>query len=185
MVKHFKRIVVFDPRAQVTEKFDQLGVKHEIAVTPDEFVRAVEASPEKFVICYVPANDVQAEFLTICRYIKETPFDDTLFFIDEVSMTCDTWNIPADFDHILRFGRHNRIGLMMTAQRPVDVNRDVTAQCNHLFIFQQHEPNDIKYFSGLIGKETDKLANLTDHSFLYADLEKQKIIIVDKNLSVV
>lgn len=185
MVKHFSRIIVFDPRAQVTEKFDALKVKHSVALTPDEFVNEIVKSPDAFKICYIPTGDVQAEFVRICRYIKETPIEDVLFFVDEVSMTCDTWNIPEGFDYILRFGRHNRIALMMTAQRPVDVNRDVTAQCNHLFIFQQHEPNDIKYFSGLIGKETEKLGGLSDHSFLYADLEKQQNLVVDKNLRAV
>lgn len=177
----FKRFIAFDPRMQVYEKLKELKEDFLVVTNIDDFVKAVANSPDDFRIVYIPVK-IQPEFDEITAYIKETPFTDTMFLVDEVSMNCDTWNIPENFEHVLRFGRHNRIGLVMTAQRPVDVNRDLTAQCNHLFIFHQHEPNDIKYFSGFLGGAESKLSELENHSFLYSDFKNTAI--VDKDFKI-
>lgn len=174
----FKKVVVYDPRGQVFEKLRERKAKFAAVRSIDEFVEAVLKTPNNFLIVYLP-SEVKPEFEILCHYLRATPFKDTLFLIDEVSMNCDTYNIPPDFEHLIRFGRHDRIGLIMTAQRPVDVNRDLTAQCTHLFIFHQHEPNDVKYFSGFVGDKVSRLPDLKDHAFLYSDFKETKIF--DKN----
>lgn len=172
--KKFPLVVVYDPRYQV-----QAGT---VVSTPDEFVDLLIKKGPKGVVTYSPRYPKE-EFPLICRYLRDTPFNDTLFFVDEVSMVCDPYNIPPEFQDLIRFSRHNRIGILMSGQRPKDVNRDLTAQCNHLFIFKQHEPGDIDYFSGFLGKNAHAAKDLPEFSFLYSDFT-DKIKVVDKNLKI-
>lgn len=171
LVKKFKKAIVYDPRNQINEK----------GFTPcfnfDDFKKAIYDRPTDYKILYKPVN-YKHDFPIICEYFDKVPFFDTLFMVDEVGALTDPKQPPEEFFlNIIRMGRHKRVAVLMTAQRPVDVNRNLTAECNHIFSFAQHEPRDVAYMAGFLGKDADRLINLPDYSFLYWDTKK--IIVVD------
>lgn len=178
LAKKFKKVIAYDPRNQLSEP----GFKNCTSI--DEFVAALIANPTDYKIIYKPLHYVE-DFPIICEFFEKAPLFDTMFLIDEVGALTDPKQPPEPYFHnLIRMGRHKRVGLLMTAQRPVDVNRNLTAECNHVFSFAQHEPRDVAYMSGFLGKEgADRLLDLHDYSFLYWDTKK--IIIVDKDMKII
>lgn len=168
-----KRVVIFDPRYQI-----EFGT---VVSDFDEFFEFLYNAGDSFAVNFRPRYP-REEFPLLCRYLRDTPFEDTIFLVDEVSMVTTPYEIPLEFQDIIRFGRHNRIAVVMTAQRPIDVNRDLTAQCNHLFIFNQHEPRDVQYFSGFLGEAANVIPTLQEFEFLYSDFKTAKKI--DKNFKI-
>lgn len=168
LVDKFDRVIVYDPRSQV-------NIFPTVVNDLDGFVSEVMKNTKKFRITYRPKFPKE-DFEQLNFMIKETPFSKTMYLVDEVSMMVDPYNIPDNFQHLIRFGRHNQLAVMITAQRPADVNRDLTAQCTELFIFYQHEPRDITYFSGFLGEHTRKLNTLKERTCLFTDFKDFKVI---------
>ena len=85
-------------------------------------------------------------------------------------------NAPC-FDQLIRYGRNRGVHVLTGCRRPYELNRNITAGANCIYIFQTQEPRDIDYFAKtLIGKEqAERLKNLPEYHGLFINYDKKTI----------
>ncbi len=87
--------------------------------------------------------------------------------VEEIDMICTSSMIGPWFKKLVSLGRHENIGLILTARRIADVHKLPPSQAHHFFIFRCHLPNDITYLRKFIGDDVDQLSSLEDYHFLH------------------
>lgn len=99
-----------------------------------------------------------------------------LLCIDEIGMICEYGqfmqdtpqkNVDPILKSIVHYGRHRKIDVICTAQRPTDVARRYTALCTEMRIFQTSENSDLTYLAKRVGElPVSKLPGLPKFVFL-------------------
>lgn len=81
------------------------------------------------------------------------------------------------FSKLIRYGRNKGVHVLTGCRRPAELDRNITAGANCIYIFQTQEPRDIEYFAKtLIGKEqAERLKSLPDYHGLFIDYDKKTI----------
>lgn len=98
-----------------------------------------------------------------------------LLCVDEMGMLTEYGNFMQDakgkepiLKAIVHYGRHRKIDIICTAQRPTDVARRYTALCTELRVFQTSENKDLTYLAERMGQSAvSKLAALPKFTFLH------------------
>lgn len=85
-------------------------------------------------------------------------------------------NAPC-FDQLIRYGRNRGVHILTGCRRPYELNRNITAGANCIYIFQTQEPRDIDYFAKtLIGKDqAERLKNMPEYHGLFINYDKKTI----------
>lgn len=112
---------------------------------------------KKFFAVYRP-RDARAEFPWLARIAYEVGA--LCLVAEEISWAISPAKMPVEVETLIRYGRHRDVELVGISRRPAEVNRDLTANANDVYIFRTHEPRDIAYFKSLIGGDADTLPNL-------------------------
>ena len=88
----------------------------------------------------------------------------------------DVHRAPS-FMYLIRYGRNHGVHLLTGCRRPAELNRNITAGANCIYIFQTQEPRDIEYFAKtLLGKEqAQRLIYLPEHHGLFINYDKKTI----------
>ena len=94
--------------------------------------------------------------------------------IDEAHYLAETLKLAPEIKQALQMGRSNGHGLILCAQRPAWLPRDVYSASTHLFLFGTNDAADLKSISGLNGVNDrtvrDAVAMLgRDHHFLHVN----------------
>jgi len=103
--------------------------------------------------------------------------------IDEGHYLADTLGLGDRIKTALQMGRSNGHGLILCAQRPAWLPRDVYSAADHLFLFRTNDAADLKAVSGLNGmNEKIVRAAISDldpstHSFLHIDTRRRTLSI--------
>ena len=124
----------------------------------------------RFRVLYQPrSGDLHAHFQAVCVIVRV--FGWMIFAVDELDMLCSSkWGdtrIPPEFYHLVNFGRHERVSLLATARRPMNVARSFTSQCVFMRLFGMSERADLKYFADYIGEvNAARLATLQKFQYL-------------------
>jgi len=86
------------------------------------------------------------------------------------------YNAPC-FSDLIRYGRNRNIHLLTGCRRPAELDRNITAGANCIYIFQTQEPRDIDYFAKtIVGKEqAERLKNMPDYHGLFINYDKKTI----------
>lgn len=81
----------------------------------------------------------------------------------------------SSFNYLIRYGRNFGVHVLTGCRRPAELNRNITAGANCIYIFQTQEPRDIEYFSKtILGKDqAERLKNLPAHHGLYINYDKK------------
>lgn len=91
----------------------------------------------------------------------------------------DAFEMSKDsaFNYLIRYGRNFGVHVLTGCRRPAELNRNITAGANCIYIFQTQEPRDIEYFAKtLIGKEqAERLKNLPPHHGLFINYDTKTI----------
>lgn len=95
--------------------------------------------------------------------------------IDEAD-AFDIHKAPS-FMYLIRYGRNHGVHLLTGCRRPAELNRNITAGANAIYIFQTQEPRDVEYFAKtLLGKEqAQRLISLPEHHGLFINYDKKTI----------
>ena len=111
-------------------------------------------------------NDVSLEDFEIWaeKLFKE---GNLIACLEEIDMFCTSSRIGPWFKKLVSLGRHEGIGLIITARRIADVHKLPPSQAHHFFIFRCHLPNDIIYLRKFIGDDVDLLTTLEDFHYLH------------------
>lgn len=170
LLDRFPRSFVYDTRLRwgVDISCGNSLVVHSLKELKENYQRILKTKK----IIYQPdyAGD---DLETICDLLLDFPeWKDTLLVVDEVGLLCSSNHndIPPALQRALRFSRHNRIALLFTAQRAVDISRDITAESTFIASFLNTEPRDIQNLSAH-GFPAEKLANLKRYQYLATDFQ--------------
>jgi hypothetical protein len=168
LADQFKKIIVFDTRNRIGTKNEKF---YDANIRGCEYVYSVEKLCDAFErgkpdrIIFKP-SDPKGVFGVFCELCDCREVKDVLIFIDEIGLLTSSnhYDIDPHFNGLLRFGRHHNLFLLLTAQRPVDVNRSITAESSHIISFNQTETRDLGYFSGYF--DVSILPKLKKYNFM-------------------
>ena len=89
-----------------------------------------------------------------------------MIIIDEADIVADTYTINDSLLKIVRYGRHQGLGLICVCRRTQELNSKIIAQAHHIFSFRQSRPQDIDYLEKFLGSEyAEKLRNLKEFEY--------------------
>lgn len=109
-----------------------------------------------------PSHYLFNEILRVCFF-----FGDIQIVIEEVQEYSTPHEISHWFKKCLFVGRHQKLSLLFTTQRPGMLNKGILSQCSHVFCGQLIDGNDIRYVSGFLNETSEKLVQLPERRFLY------------------
>lgn len=181
-----RRVLERCPRILV---FDQMGEHDWIPNTLereelDDFLEF--ANSEQYCAGrIVPEANVAEEFEQLCDSVYDE--GNILFGIEEVPMLVSAGHLPEPFARIVRLGRHRKISLLWTAQRPAEVSRTLTAMTDVFILFSTTEPRDLDAIASRCGSDiANKVAALSLHGFLVYDvISRQGLAPTDETLGLV
>jgi hypothetical protein len=94
-------------------------------------------------------------------------------WLDEASQVAPAHGGPRWLNTYLVQGRKRGLGHLTCHARPREINRNLIAQANHVFIFDLPNPDDRRHLADLIGLPVAELeadlAALAEHGFLWWD----------------
>lgn len=110
----------------------------------------------RFRVLYQPrGGDVDLHFRAVCKVVRAYGW--MIFGIDEFDMLCGPrWGdsrMPPEMYHLVNYGRHCRVSMLVTARYPMSVARGFTSQCQTMRLFHMREKSHLRYFEEYIGEE--------------------------------
>jgi hypothetical protein len=100
-----------------------------------------------------------------------------LLCIDEMGLLCEDGrfrqdstvkNVDPILEDIVHRGRHRKLDVICTAQRPQNIARGYTSMCSELRVFHTHENRDLTYLEERMGESaTSRLTTLPPFVFLH------------------
>jgi len=105
---------------------------------------------KSFRIIYRPLDEI-AEFEEICKLCWACR--DMSVLIEEMDIFCQYGRTPFSFIQLLKRGRHRDIHLVGVTQRPVGVDKNVTAMATEIYVFETNEPRDLDYLKERLSAE--------------------------------
>jgi hypothetical protein len=88
-----------------------------------------------------------------------------LLIVDEIALYLGSHQPNPVLMDIIRYGRHRRLSLVTTSQRPASVHKDLIGQADDKVLFAQSEPNDCAYLRKYTGVSEADLRSLPDLHF--------------------
>lgn len=140
-------------------------------------------SEHGFEIWFTPAGkwDYQ-EYEYLCAAIML--IGDCVLYIDEINLVQGTGRIGENHEDLIRRGRHKKISLIYTTQRPQDLNTVIKSQMTDFVTFRQRLTRDITVTREIIGDEIGDISKLEIGEFFWLndkDELKRGKTEIDKN----
>lgn len=113
----------------------------------------------------------------VARFVPRDPDDLTIYdrlygrvfaagprvvLLDEAPVAAPANGAPANLKRVLRQGRSRHIGHIATMQRPVEVNRSLLTEAEHIFLFPLHHPADLSTVAGVMAMNPAELRATLD-----------------------
>ena len=113
-----------------------------------------------------PESDLSAEeFEEILRLSYY--FGNVQIVIEEIHNFSSPHVLPKWLKNCLLTGRHQNVSLLVTTQRPGELNKTILSQCGHIFVGKIVEGNDLRYISAFLRQDANRLVSLPERRFLY------------------
>jgi len=107
-----------------------------------------------FRLIYRPLQE-QPEFEEICELAYKC--GDLTLVAEELDIFAQPQRMTLAFQQMIKRGRHKDIRFIGITQRPFGIDRTITSQANHIFIFKTDEPRDVKYLCELLGDDIKEM----------------------------
>lgn len=143
----------------------------------DKLIILKEKNIRKFVLIFKfnpeegSSTEVFDQILRISYY-----FGDVQIVIEEIQRYSSPHFLSKWLENCLFVGRHQKISMLFTTQRPGMLNKGILSQCAHVFCGQLIDKNDINYVSGFLGDKSRELTTLPQRRFIYRTDSEVKII---------
>ena len=171
--------MVFDPLSEHDEKnFDT------IVYGFDGFSEAILKSERKsrFRILYrfdIESDSHDDEFNQAMRVLYYC--GNLCVYVEEAWRFSSKGFLPKWFRESFLTGRHRKLAVIVTTQRPASLHKDILAQTNQFFSGVMFESNDVKYLAEFLGKENaESLRSLPPFQFLHYRPGQKATIIKNK-----
>jgi hypothetical protein len=123
-----------------------------MVLSADEFLETLPRYPLdrwRFIVRDVPSDS--SLFNVLCWYTYQ--LESCVLAVDELAVWADPRQTPKYLDIVARMGRHREVDLMVATQRPMEVPNIIRSQCDRVWCFAMHEPNDLKWIQYVCGPE--------------------------------
>jgi energy-coupling factor transporter ATP-binding protein EcfA2 len=161
--KMYPRKIILDTLADYSEG----EIVHSFSEFADALTRH-HSSGDDFTLIYKfhPESEASVEeFDEIMRLSYY--FGNVQVVIEEVHNFSSPHVLPHWLKQCLLTGRHQNVSLMITTQRPGELNKTILSQCAHIFCGKLVEGNDLRYISAFLGTDAKRLVSLPNRQFLY------------------
>lgn len=134
-------------------------------------------------IIYQPTSKTPQDFDLFCSVAYR--LNNIVVVIEEVERYATPWDIPPHLKKIIDSGVGRRqgrrgLGLICTARRTLRINPDIPFNANHIIIFKQHRPQDLKYLSQWVGENVYKLTQLPEYNYMWYKDEDASLTVHNK-----
>ena len=102
------------------------------------------------------------EVMRLCYY-----FGNLQIVLEEIQEHSSVHSLPHWLRQCTLKGRHQNISILVTTQRPGELNKTVLGQCQHIFCGNIIEGNDLRYISSFLRQNAERLINLKKGQFIY------------------
>lgn len=129
----------------------------ELITQPGELDAGLELNRgRRFRYLYQPrAGSRDEHFAAVCNLARAHGW--FILGIDEIDALCGSRfgesRMPPELNHLVNYGRHDRISLIATARKPQRVSRDYLGECLSMSVFYTFESSAIKALAEFIGEE--------------------------------
>ncbi len=152
------RLVVIDQTGEWMEQAASIG-----AVTAETYDQLLELltknahAPRFRIIAELEPEDVEelGRVLVPVPGIHRSPviaMGGMTLMLDEVDRVVSA-GYQGSLRDIWRRGRHAGLNVLAASQRPSNVSKEVTSNCDVIAVLALHEPNDADYLAQLMGKQ--------------------------------
>jgi DNA helicase HerA-like ATPase len=122
--------------------------------------------------------NIDEEFEQICRMVY---FRQNMLLVIEEIQTFTNTNVdglPYALKDLLLKGRHKKIALGFTTQRPALLNKTIISQNDYVFCGNLQAKSDIDYIAFHTGINKDDIQNLNEREFILSSIysKESKII---------
>lgn len=87
--------------------------------------------------------------------------------IGEVQTFSHSHMMTEGFEDTLMMGRHANVSMIIDTQRTANMHKDIVGMCDHIFMGQMHEKNDIIYLADSTGVAKEILPQLPVGDFMW------------------
>lgn len=94
-------------------------------------------------------------------------FGNVQIVIEEIQEFSSPHTMPKWLKNCLLTGRHQKISVISTTQRPGELHKTILSQSAHIFCGRIIEGNDLRYVSAFLNQDAQKLSTLPDRRFVY------------------
>lgn len=146
-VAAFKRVIILDPTGDPANRKGALLIE-----SGGDLCRTLaRLGKRSFKICYRPMGDPVAEFETLNRAAMIA--EDVTVWWDEAGLFMTAQKLPPAAFKIWNMGRHTGCRVFCVSQRAARVSRDCTGNVAAMYVFQQNDPEDVKWCTRVIGRQ--------------------------------
>jgi len=165
--EQFDRRIVFDPMHEYPPASGRTIVKSgpecvlalkAVRQTAKNFEIVIQFDPE------IPHESLERQFDELLRVIYY--FGNVLVVVEEVQEYSHPHFLPHWLRKLLLTGRHKKIAMIFTSQRPGEVHKTILAQSHYKICGKIEEGNDLRYLANFFNAETPKLVHLEPRTFL-------------------
>lgn len=144
IVKRLRRVVIFDPH----EEYPAVRCRSIAALV--SFMELEHHKPTFRVACTFDDMD---EYETAIAVVREV--GNMWIIVEELNFFVDCWSRDKPYLDLIRFGRHDRVSILLIAQRAAEIPKLFTSQADAIVSFRQSEPRDLDYLTkiGHVGAE--------------------------------
>ena len=148
LVNKMERVLIND----VTAEYSGDNYTH-IWSNPKELAEFLRDHPYAFRIAYHPNSAVMDEefhWMFSAIWQLEQP---RWFVIEECHNVCDASSIHSDMENLLRYARHNLLGVIGSSQRIADVHKLLTSSARMVILFHTTEARDLQAIRDRFGDD--------------------------------
>jgi hypothetical protein len=179
--KYYPRRVVVDSLGEYKNEKNAILVNNILDFT-NELRRLYIEKSNNFLLVYtfrLGFDDEQRlnEFNEICKLVFH--FKAICLVVEEAQKFCSPHKIVNWFQDLMTLGRHNKIAVLMTTQKPSLINKVLPDMCDHVFIGTIQGFNDKKYCSDFIGVPYNQFEVLPARIFSHYHNGTKKTITAD------
>lgn len=139
LVNKMERVLIND----VTAEYSGDNYTH-IWSNPKELAEFLKEHPHAFRIAYHPNSAyIEDEFHWMFSAIWQLE-QPRWFVIEECHNVCDANSIHSDMENLLRYARHNLLGVIGSSQRIADVHKLLTSSARMVVLFHTTEFRDLQ-----------------------------------------
>lgn len=136
--KRENRLVRFDATGETVEDETMLHIWN----SPKQLNDAIKVNPYAYRIAYHPGTDILVDFEWASKILWRTDASKVLV-CDEFHEIAPVNDTPRWIQTILRYARHDRMGLIAASQRIADVHKLFTQSANMVILFHTTEARDL------------------------------------------